>query len=75
MNTRNLGHWGILFVVILGISGVVFGMYELDTKDQQTVRTTNKLHAKQTRQEIAYDALQSNQQRSKKKTALDKQNK
>ena len=75
MNTRNLGHWGILFAVILGLGGMIFGMHELDTKDQQTVRTTNKLHAKQTRQEIAYDALQSNQLRSKKKTVWDKQNK
>ncbi|KRL95314.1 serine hydrolase domain-containing protein [Levilactobacillus hammesii] len=75
MNKRNLGHWGILFVVVLGISGVVFGMHVLDTNDQQTMRTTNKLHAKQTRQEIAYDALRSAQQRTnKKKSALDKKN-
>lgn len=74
MNKRNLGHWGILAVVVLGISGVVFSMHELDTQDRQTVRTTSKLHAKQTRQEIAYDALRSNQQRKHKKSALDKKN-
>lgn len=75
MNKRNLGHWAILVAVIVGIAGLVIGMHEIDTKDQQAVRTTNKLHAKQTRQEIAYDALRSNQLRQKKKTVLDKQNK
>lgn len=72
MNTRNLGHWAVLLAVILGIGGVVYGMHSIDAKDEQEVTKANKANAKQTKQEIAYDALKSRQQRTHRKTSFDK---
>ncbi|MDT6980019.1 serine hydrolase domain-containing protein [Levilactobacillus zymae] len=74
MNTRNLGHWLILLVIIGGIGGVVYGMHRLDANDKQEVATTNRKHAKQSRQAIKIAAAQSKAQRAGKVTTFDKKN-
>ncbi|GEO73001.1 peptidase S12 [Levilactobacillus zymae] len=72
LNKRNLGHWVILLVIICGIGGVVYGMHRLDANDKQEVTTTNRKHAKQSRQAIKTDAAQSKAQRAGKVTTFDK---
>lgn len=74
MNTRNLGHWAVLFVIILGIGGVIWGMHEIDQQDQQEVTTSNHQHAQQTHATIAKDAAASKRQRDPGKTAFDRTN-
>ncbi|AYM03848.1 serine hydrolase domain-containing protein [Levilactobacillus yiduensis] len=74
MNTRNLRHWAVLFVIILGIGGVIWGMHEIDQRDQQEVATSNHQHAQQTHATIAKDAAASKRQRDPGKTAFDRTN-
>lgn len=75
MNTRNLRHWAVLLIIILGIGGVVFGMHQIDQQDKHEVATSNHLHAKQTHDTLAKDAAASKQHRDRTKTAFDRVNK
>lgn len=75
LNKRNLGHWVILIVVILGIGGLVYGMHQLDANDQKQVTATNRQHAKATRTALAKDAAESKAARRHQVTAFDRANK
>jgi len=68
LNTRNLRHWAVLLIIILGIGGVVFGMHQIDQQDKHEVATSNHLHAKQTHDTLAKDAAASKQHRDRTKT-------
>ncbi|KJW13168.1 penicillin-binding protein [Levilactobacillus spicheri] len=75
LNTRNLKHWMVLLLVILGIGGVVYGMHRIDANDQKEVAATNQQHVTTTRKALAKDAAQSKAERAKKKTTFDKRHK
>lgn len=75
MNKRNLRHWAVLGVVILGIGGVVLGMHQIDRQDKLEVAQTNRRHAQQTRQTLVKAANASQKQRDKTATAFDRVNK
>lgn len=72
MNTRNLRHWAVLFVIILGIGGVVLGMHQIDQQDKREVAVSNHQHAAQMHETIAKDAAASKRQRNPQKTAFDR---
>jgi len=75
LNKRNLRHWAVLFVVILGIGGVVFGMHAIDQQDKREVAMSNRQHARQTKATLAADAAASKRHRNLSKTAFDRTNK
>ncbi|MFC6207576.1 serine hydrolase domain-containing protein [Levilactobacillus tongjiangensis] len=74
MNKRNLIHWGVLLVIILGISGLVFGMHQIDTQDKKEIATSNRKSAKKIKRDIRSDARDSSRQRTHQVTAFDRRN-